>query len=75
MKEPLGLLLVAAGLFSITGGLFNWEWFMNSRKARGVVKLLGRNGARVFYCFLGLAITILGLLATFGIISPGTPPL
>ena len=68
MKEPLGLLLVLAGLFAIAGGVFDWEWFMSSRKARTLVKFLGRGGARIFYCLLGSAITILGLLITFGII-------
>jgi hypothetical protein len=72
MKEPLALLLVLAGLFSIAGGVFNWEWFMTCRKAGTVVKFLGRGGARVFYCLLGSAITILGLLITFGIIASRT---
>jgi len=69
MKEPLGLLLVLAGFFAIAGGVFNWEWFMSSRKARTLVKFLGRAGARMFYCVLGSAITILGLLITFGIVA------
>ena len=71
MKEPLGLLLVLVGLFSIAGSVFDWEWFMHSRKAKGVVRLLGRNGARVFYCLLGLVVAILGFLVTFGIIRSG----
>ena len=69
MQEPMGLLLTLPGLFAIAGGVFNWEWFMNARKARNVVKFLGRSGARIFYCILGSAITVLGLLITFGIIS------
>jgi hypothetical protein len=72
MKEPLGLLLVLAGFFSIAGGVFNWEWFLACRKARTLVKFLGRGGARIFYCLLGSAITILGLLITFGIVASRT---
>ncbi len=72
MKEPLGLLLALAGLFAIAGGVFNWEWFMSNRKARTLVRLLGRSGARIFYCLLGSAITILGLLITFGIVASRT---
>ena len=68
MKEPLALLLVLGGLFAIAGAVFNWDWFIGSRKARALVSLLGRSGARIFYCILGLAISILGLLVTFGII-------
>jgi len=71
MEEPLALLLVLAGLFAIAGGVLDWDWFMNNRKARLFVSLLGRNGARVFYCLLGLAIAVVGLLVTFGIISQG----
>ena len=72
MKEPLGLLLVLGGLFAIAGAVFNWEWFMSSRKARTLVRLLGRSGARISYCLLGSAITILGLLITFGIVASRT---
>ena len=72
MNEPLALLLVPAGLFAIAGGVFNWEWFMSSRKARTLVKFIGRGGARVFYCLLGSAITIVGLLITFGVIASRT---
>jgi len=72
MKEPMGLLLVLVGLFAIAGGLFDWEWFMTNRKAWVFVKLLGRNGARVFYSVLGLVVVALGLLIVFGIISSKT---
>ena len=71
MKEPLGLFLVLGGLFAIAGGFFDWDWFMRNRKARAFVSLLGRSGARIFYCVLGSAIAILGLLITFGIIYRG----
>lgn len=72
MKEPLGLLPVAIGLFAIAGGLFNWDWFMSSRKARVIVKFVGRGGARIFYCVLGVAAIVLGLLITLGIIASRT---
>ena len=64
-----GLVLVAAGAFSITGAIFNWDWFMNARKARFIVKIFTRNGARIFYGILGLAIVVLGALITIGIIN------
>ena len=69
MEEPLALLLVLGGLFAIAGGVLDWDWFMNHRKARLFVGLLGRSGARVFYCLLGLTIAVIGLLVTFGFIS------
>jgi drug/metabolite transporter superfamily protein YnfA len=71
MREPAALLLVLAGLFAMAGGVFDWEWFMNNRKAQAFVNWLGRGGARVFYVILGLAIAILGLLITFGVVASG----
>jgi predicted small integral membrane protein len=67
--NPVGLILVAAGVFSMLGAICNWEWFMNARKARFMVKILTRNGARIFYGILGLALVVLGVLATMGIID------
>jgi hypothetical protein len=65
----IGLLLVAAGIFTICGGAFDWDFFMDSRKARFFVSLFGRTGARVFYCVLGLVIIVLGVLITLGILK------
>jgi len=71
MKDPVGLILVVAGLFAVAGGVLDWEWFMNNRKAQVFVNWLGRGGARVFYIILGLAIAILGLLITFEVVASG----
>lgn len=73
MKEPVGLLLVLIGLFAIAGGVFDWEWFMSNRKAQAFVKLLGRGGARIFYCCLGSVLAALGLLITLGIVTSSRP--
>ncbi len=67
--NPLGLIFVAAGVFSVLGAICNWDWFMNARKARFVVKILTRNGARIFYGALGIVIAALGVLGTIGIID------
>ena len=64
-----GLFFIAIGIFAMAGAIFNWDWFMNSRKARFMVRILTRNGARIFYSFLGLTLFILGLLGTIGIID------
>jgi hypothetical protein len=58
-------LLVFAGGFSITGAVMDWDWFMESSRARLFVSLLGRDGARAAYVVLGLAIAGTGL-ATAG---------
>lgn len=64
-----GLLLIGIGLFSLLGGLFNWGWFINSRKARGVSRLLGPLGARIFYICLGLGVVLLGALMTTNLLA------
>lgn len=67
--NPIGLFLVAAGLFSICGAAFDWDWFIQSRKARFFVATFGRNGARIFYGLLGTGIAVLGVLITIGIVT------
>jgi len=61
-------LVIVAGLFSAAGGIFGWQWFLNSRKARLWVRMLGPGGARVFYVLLGLAITGLGVGMATGLV-------
>jgi hypothetical protein len=60
-----GLILVLGGVFSICGAVLNWDWFMNHYKARLIVALLGRDGARVFYGLLGTVIVVTGLVLAF----------
>lgn len=50
------LLLFGAGAFTIVGAVMDWNWFMNSRRARFFVAIFGRLGARIFYILLGLFI-------------------
>ena len=70
--NPIGLILVAGGLFSICGAAFDWDFFINSRKARFFVTIFGRTGARIFYGLLGLAIVVLGVLITVGVLKDAT---
>lgn len=66
----LGLFLGSMGVFTICGAACDWDWFMGSRKARFFVAMLGRNGARVFYGLLGIAIILIGLAMAVGLVSP-----
>jgi hypothetical protein len=63
-KDILTWILVSAGAFSICGGAFDWDWFMNSRKAQFWLKLFGRQGARMFYVILGVVIAAIGVIVS-----------
>jgi len=60
------LVLLAGGIFCIAGALFNWDWFMENKRSRYGIRLFSRNGARIFYCVIGLAIIVLGFLGMSG---------
>ncbi len=60
-----GIVIFLAGLFSVFCAAKDYDWFMNSSKARLFVKLLGRNGARVFYILLGLVLIGVSLSMMF----------
>lgn len=63
-----GWIFIVAGLFASLCAAFDFEWFMNHRKARFFVKILGRTGARIFYIALGAGILVLGSLVLFGVL-------
>ena len=65
----IGILLALAGLYTLVGAIGNWDWFMENRKARRWVKLIGRNGTRVFYIVLGALLIVLGMFFALGIIQ------
>lgn len=67
MSTPMIVVFLLTGLFSLAGALFDWDFFMNNRRAAIFVRLLGRNGARVFYGALGLVLTGVALAGTFGL--------
>ena len=64
----LGLLVAGSGAFSLICAALDAEWFMNARKARGVVSIFGRQGARAFYIILGLILVGVGIGFATGVI-------
>ena len=62
-------LFVAAGLFSLAGAAFDWQWFMANSRAAVFVRLIGRTGARVLYALLGLFLVGLGMAGFLGILE------
>lgn len=59
-SQWMSVLLILIGLFTMAGGAFNWNWYMEHRKARFVSSLMGRNGARIFYVVFGFGMTVFG---------------
>lgn len=62
-----------AGAFTIAGAALDWNLFMESRKAALWVRLFGRNGARVFYGVLGLALIAVAFVVAAAV-PPAVPP-
>lgn len=56
------IMFVIIGGFSICGAYFNWDFFFESRKAKPLVAIFGRNGARIFYAILGAFIIFCGIM-------------
>jgi hypothetical protein len=61
------IIFIVVGAVSLGGALYDWDWFMEHRKARLFVRLLGRNGARIFCGLLGAALATSGFLALTGV--------
>ena len=65
MEDQFGIMLIGflGGAFSLAGAIFDWDWFMNNRRARLFVSIFGRTGARIFYGGLGLFLMGMGIFA------------
>jgi hypothetical protein len=60
-KEIFVLILCfGGGILTIAASIFNWDFFFEDRKAYIFVKIFGRQGARIFYSLLGLALFFCG---------------
>ncbi|MBT3289253.1 MAG: hypothetical protein HN904_25345 [Victivallales bacterium] len=64
------MLLAIAGAFTTAGAVFDWDWFMNSRRAQFLASFFGRKGTRIFYLVLGLFLLVVGLLGVAGGANP-----
>lgn len=65
----MGYVFIAGGLFSLLGAIFNWNWFMNHRKAKNLSAILTPTGTRIFYGILGIAVMSFGILIATGILK------
>ena len=57
-------LTVVAGMFLVFAGQSNWEWFWNSRKQKGLIKLVGKRNSQIIITCIGVAVIIIGLSLT-----------
>jgi Immunity protein 17 len=62
-KTALSIFLVAAGVFSIASSYFNWDWYYNNHRARLIVAIFGRTGARIVYAILGVVLIVFGVVS------------
>ncbi|MGY8767483.1 MAG: Imm17 family immunity protein [Pirellulales bacterium] len=69
MDTFVTLILIGGGLFSILGAALDWDFFMESHKAKFFVSILGRFGARCFYVVIGLGLVIFGILIATGAVG------
>ncbi len=56
------VLFIVLGVFSITASALNLDWYFQTDGARMFVKRFGRNGARIFYVLLGIALIACGVV-------------
>ncbi len=70
----IGLVVLAVGVFVPTATFSNWGWFWNNHRARFLSAMITKTGARAVYTFVGLMLTLIGVLATFGVIDMLEPP-
>ena len=64
----IGAAVALAGLFSVVCAAKDYDWFMESRKAKAALWLLGRAGARMFYIVLGAVLIVVGVCLAFGVV-------
>ncbi len=59
-------LMIGVGILILVAALTNWAWFFKQRRAQSLIKLVGRNGARVFYGVMGALFCVIGWMVISG---------
>jgi hypothetical protein len=60
-KTVLAVFWVASGVFGLASSYFNWDWYYNHPRARLLVRVFGRNGARIVYAIFGAWLVVFGI--------------
>jgi hypothetical protein len=66
--DPVGLLISAIGALLFFAARSEWSWFWGHYKARFIVRIMGQQGARMFYGMIGVALIVLGILIATGVL-------
>jgi hypothetical protein len=65
----IGSILGVVGIVTLAGAIKNWDWFFGGHRAWIFVKLVGRDGARLFYGVLGVAMLAGGVAFATGVLE------
>ena len=65
----MGIVIALTGALLAAAGAFDWDWFMNHRKARRLTSLIGRGASRGIYVGVGLAAVVTGVLMALGVLD------
>lgn len=64
-------LMLCLGALIFVAAITNWDWYFKQRRAQTMIKLMGRNGARVLYAVLGLLFVVFAWMVLNGRIDVG----
>lgn len=56
----INYLLIVIGATTLIASFLNWDWLVKSQKKAGFIRMLDRNGARVFNFMLGILMLLVG---------------
>jgi hypothetical protein len=52
-NQIFGIVMALIAMFTFVASSLNLDFFFNSKRGQNMVKLMGKNGARIFYMALG----------------------
>ena len=55
------IIFAITGIIALLAALFNWGWFFTAQNAQYVVKLYGKQKARIIYGALGLVLILMAV--------------
>lgn len=64
-------LMLCLGALIFVAAITNWDWYFKQRRAQTMIKLMGRNGARILYAVLGLLFVVFAWMVLNGRIDVG----